>query len=412
MKPQSISRRNLLLGTSGFAFAVASGCGSSRQSTRAEDMRAYEFVPEGIISPDEDHPDFGIGRKYVPKGIRGIQPVLLHLWSPEQASRMADGLLTSSNSTVEIGFAPFFGPAGDGRFKRISEVVDKLLLSNFNVNVNIHFSFHNGSSLSNRDSIYSESYKNRLSVFYTEFFNTYFGNEKLNFRICPSLEDDWDDTDIDKKTKKKYSKVFNDYTSLLITELVKIHEPIVPLSDAKWDKVQLLRCRGTGGLAIPSNVPVTSSDKVTTRNFGVIREIHGGVTSKYEIYCNDGNFVWDEDTETKDSKKNADENSKEQYSMKSFLSGSDSVKGSVLLWRPSYNLLGSKSDKKAKILYFAPEDYVAGYEPGKHNIHDRISKRTETVKVGNPAVDVLRPKYNAFSEKEKGLLTRLVKAIP
>lgn len=302
-------------------------------------------------------------------GTKGIQAVLLQGWSDQSVEKLLSVVENDQmkKKTFEISFCPFllsdsqlpvhtdprwickFWPTDPndpktaqkpaecnntqqtvpngtslnrGRFDNIIMLIDRLLAKGVVVKVRVHLSFHSSDSTS------SEKLKERAETVNKVLFKPY--ADVVAFSFSPMLEDNYSSSTVfTERATALLSKL--DYGKLS-TRRHRVLRSIIP------DKTQEKK---------PTSVKVKNpSDSKKSVSLSVVHESHTTTYSSYNIWSNDGMFVYRPDTEDKDCTANANDKFPTKYSVSDFTKKANSFSRSTLLWRPAYNLFNRDSDKE------------------------------------------------------------------
>ena len=203
------------------------------------------------------------------------------------------------------------------------------------VTVTVHFAFHAGGKESFTDLAYHPELQLRVLDFKSKFLPQ--NSSSVRLVACPSLEDDLDETG------------FEDHAQVLLTQLGDALE-----TDASGNVTNLILQRSHNDPKELQKTPqiLKSTDPDTPVQIKVLREIHGAIHDGFDVYSNDGNFVWFDNVKkkhlrTEKSDPNANANYDPQspkspgnkmYGLSDFIVKTKGKKYPILLFRPSYNL--------------------------------------------------------------------------
>lgn len=271
----------------------------------------------------------------VVSGTKGIQAVELARWSNTSVNNfLAVVTDRAAPAKIEIGFVPTFNRANP--YGNASKVVDSLVSAGKQVSITVHLGFHLGNA-SNGTTNTAElnQLRSDAKAFNDKFLSKYGGKANVSIKLSPSLEDEWRQPQPSRPVDQVFQAVGSQLTY-------------------STSNVQFQRSNNQGDDSGRSSFAFTDGLK-HQRTLRMLQEMHGtvGRATGYEVYSNDGNFVYfDGDT---DRNGRADENSKslrdtpvppDTYSLSQFSSKlvANRYGGTVLLWRPAYNLFTKKAD--------------------------------------------------------------------
>lgn len=310
-------------------------------------------------------------------GTKGIQAVLLQGWSDESVEKLLSVVESDKmvGKTFEIAFCPFLlssdqllphtdprwvckfwptdptnpqtalRPAGcnstpptvptgttwkRGRFNNIIMLIDRLRDKGVVVKVRVHLSFHSGDSTS------SDTLKERAEAVNKALFKPY--ADSVVFSFSPMLEDNYKDaTEFTARATAFLSKL--DYGKLK-TRRHRVLRSIIP--DNKQERK-------------PTSVKIKNpSNAKQSLSLSVVHESHTTSYSSYNIWSNDGMFVYDEKTEDENCTSNANSNFPTKYEILSFTKKANGFSRSTLLWRPAYNLFKRDTNRNGMYCYSKP----------------------------------------------------------
>lgn len=286
---------------------------------------------------------------------KGLQLVLLPHWSAASIEnflsvfRDIDGQYSKGPSEIEIAFAPYLYNPGNS-YKNAQDIINAFRQSGKKVYVTVHLSFH--AEKTSKD--------HEISLNARDFGNTFLmanrGDimaDKLIVSVCPSLEDIGSDAD------------FKRWASSVASEL----------SDANLRGKIYLRRSGIKSHVFPN-------EHLGFR--GRQNEIHGEVPDeRWAAYSNDGNLVYYPDREVETSLKTDCDggNPLPRYSLTKFIDLTNKTNiGTILLWRPAYNLLVRGKDTQGNITYTKCNRDLSDSQTSFNSIEKRVLKNFLNIK--------------------------------
>lgn len=296
------------------------------------------IVPStGLAAPIKD-----TGPRGVSSAGKGLQVVLLHGWRDESVNNLVDALVSSSRSRIELNCYPFYlfdsvpnqrlFQATDeprGRWDNLKYIINKLTNAGKTLVVTIHFSIH-------ADAGDSSAIASNAKSFYSFWNDNKFkDNTKVYFLLSPSLEDQ-----IGNKTSTKDSE----YQNLCERIIAKFTYSDLRSGKIGWrrsinpDSSKFKQSRSPSSIIIEEKLTLggrSSSERYCIAT--VEHEFHSYINKNYDAYSNDGVVVYSNDEDPKCTKNAETFAANSKIKQRDFDSYSISG-GTVLLWRPAYNL--------------------------------------------------------------------------
>ena len=230
---------------------------------------------------------------------KGFQLVLLSYWTPTDVTSLL-GILKDNRapSAIQFGFVPFQiknFPNPPTNFQNARTLLRGMLAAGKSPSVAAHLSLH--ASGTGSDTTIANNAANLAANFLPEF------GGKIKVAVSPSLEDNGSDADF-----------------------------------VRWGKL-IAKALGNRASQVYLRRSATSSRGISNPNnafAGVEAEIHGAVTNAGSAYSNDGNFVYyPQGNETAESLPGG---ASPTYKLADFLTSTQGLGATVLIWRPAYNL--------------------------------------------------------------------------
>ncbi len=274
---------------------------------------------------------------------KGVQLVLLPYWSLTSVNNFlatfkdSEGRCTKGPKEIEIAFVPYRIVSGSPKpptnYQNVRRIINCLRGGGKTVFVTVHLSFH--ASGTSKDTAIGDNAKDFNDNFLRQYYN------RAVVAVCPSLEDQGSASD------------FNRWAGIVAS---KIDSNII-------SRVSLRRSddpRHSNSNTLPSSLCFKGKCFRSRQ-----AENHGKINNSGFAYSNDGNFVYypiGSETEESISTVCAD-NPSPQYPLYSIYGpngeelrrgfiehGVRSLRNTMLLWRPAYNLL-TKNWDGAKWVY-------------------------------------------------------------
>ncbi len=350
------------------------------------------------------------------KGRRGLQAVFLNHWGPTSRKNLAEVINKYKNThglaKFEIAFAPYTkeSPADNSKpviktdYARVNSLLNAVISSSEKqkMYVIVHFSFHADGPASHKpddpDDLQMESRGRHFAnsfLLYRKDEKSKYNYQRVNWIICPSLEDEY-------STDESFKKDVQNISTGILDGLK--HDP--KAFSAVKNSLRFRRSRNKkdfGDFSAPSSIkgmtlPTSIGGQTKVFQYRVKRELlesHGvidktiencgpqesGDSARYKVYSNDGNVVYSkEHGENAGTAENADKNPDYagcKYELSEFINETKDSSRVILLWRHPYNLFSYNADR----------------------VFERGNRENATDKGGN----------TAFSNTEKAILEKFLR---
>src|ERR1044072_4814681 len=277
---------------------------------------------------------------------KGVQLVVLARWSKKSCDNFLEvAALPNAPYRITIAFVPSFNSSRP--YENARYVIDRLLAAGKEVSVVVHLAYHDKYGTDSELQANARRFKTGLFAAISPN-GDYYAN-RVFFRISPSLEDQWSDSEFASKAKKILAEL--DWN--LLTSRHKL-----------WRSPDPGDCAGTKPCPLPEDVIIDVTRSGQTKRFRVQREFHSyfNKAGAANAFSNDGVFVWTDQPysdgyyEAAGSAANADTSwQRSKYTLTSFFQNTETFDRTVLLWRPRYNLFAISP--RGKLIKFAkPRD--------------------------------------------------------
>jgi hypothetical protein len=265
---------------------------------------------------------------------KGVQAILLHCWLDPSVRNLSNVLRHYSKSEVEVSFAPNTSCTASDPYNNIRTIIENLNGKKM-LYVAVYLGFHSYHPLTCK----AKSHKNDNSDpdLFVSFFNRYKDNPKVKIIVSPSLEDCGSQAEVEASALEIAKKIGPADIGKLILRRSPGFNSDDPPSQCYNDS-SAVSCRGDYKYKYRTvEVEKHGVTKVTTGNS--VKYILN--TSGAKVYSNDGIFVWDDVSKSREKKStfpNADTTIPQQYSLTDFTKKIEAGDIRTNLWRPAYNM--------------------------------------------------------------------------